>query len=325
MESLEQATRSAVDHIRQAGRVILACHVHPDADALGSLLGLGLALINLGKEVTMISPDGVPEAYRFLPRWELCLGEPAGSYDLAIGLDADGIARLGDAADMLLAAPRVINVDHHIGLEPYGHIRVVDPTAAATGELVVDLLQRLGVQMTQDVAHCLLAAILTDTGSFRFDNVTARTFAAASALVAAGARPAPIYDAVYGRRSFGASLLLGRTLAGLRQIESLSLVYGYVTLADMEETGCTPEDTQGFVNQIGMIEGSDVALLVRELAPEQVSASLRSRGELNVAAVARRFGGGGHKAAAGCTVMKPLESALHALFDAVRIEMAGGG
>src|SRR5687768_17503638 len=131
--------REAAEEIRQADSVLLACHVRPDADALGSLLGMLHGLELLGKRVTAVSPDGVPPVYRFLPGWERIVRTAEGARDLGIGLDADGSDRLGAAESLVLAQPRVLDVDHHTG-EPYGHVRLVDPTAAATGELVYELL-----------------------------------------------------------------------------------------------------------------------------------------------------------------------------------------
>src|SRR4051794_28496984 len=158
--------REAAAEIRKANRILLACHVRPDADALGSLLGLLLGLEQLGKEALAVSPDGVPSAYRFLPSWARVVSSAAGEWDLAIGLDADGSDRLGAAEAVVAAQRRVLDVDHHTG-EPYGDVRLVDSTAAATGELVYELLLELGVAPTRAIAECLMAAVLTDTGSFR--------------------------------------------------------------------------------------------------------------------------------------------------------------
>lgn len=192
---------------------MLACHLRPDADALGSLLGLGAGLRRLGKDVTLVSPDGVPELYRFLPGWEQIVPGAMGEWELGIGLDADGSDRLGSAESLILAQPRVINLDHHTGPDPYGDIQVVDSSIAATGELVYLLLQELEIAPDAEIAACLMAAVLTDTGCFRFSNTTAETFRIAAALREAGATPGAVYDAVYGRRSFGATLLLGRLLS----------------------------------------------------------------------------------------------------------------
>lgn len=320
----KERLQQAATQIRKANRVLLACHIRPDADALGSLLGLALALQRLGKEVQAVSSDGVPELYRFLPGWELVRTAPDGSFDLAIGLDADGSDRLGPCEAAVLAAPLTIDLDHHTGPDPYGQIQVVDPTAAATGELVFDLLTELDVPLDRDIATCLLAAILTDTGSFRFSNVTSDTFLKAAALVEAGAHPAPIHEAVYGTRPFAASCLLGRLLSTLERSEDGRIVWGFLSQQDFRETGTTTEATEGFVDQVRQVAGSQVALFLREEANGEVRVSLRSRGDVNVARIAEEFGGGGHVPAAGCTLAGPLSEAVRQVVDAARREVEGG-
>jgi phosphoesterase RecJ-like protein len=316
-EKLQQAA----SRIRNASNILLACHIRPDADALGSLLGLALGLQRLGKTVQAVSPDGVPQLYRFLPAWEQVLTEPQGPCDLAIGLDADGSDRLGSAEAPVLAAPVVIDLDHHTGPDPFGTIQVVDPTAAATGELVFDLLEVLEVPLDAEIATCLLAAILTDTGSFRFSNVTADTFRKAGALVEAGAHPAPIHTAVYGTRPFAASCLLGRMLSRLETAEEGQIVWGALSQEDFRETGTTTEATEGFVDQVRMVEGSRVALFFREEISGEIRVSLRSTGDVSVARVAEEFGGGGHVPAAGCSLPGPLPVAVRQVVDAARREL----
>lgn len=316
-ERLEQAATQ----IRKANKILLACHIRPDADALGSLLGLSLGLQRLGKQVQAVSADGVPELYRFLPAWEQVRTTPESEFDLAIGLDADGSDRLGANEAAVLGAPVTIDLDHHTGPDPFGEIQVVDPSAAATGELVFDLLAELGVPLDQEIATCLLAAILTDTGSFRFSNVTDDTFTKAAALVRAGAHPAPIHEAVYGTRPFAASCLLGRLLSTLERSDDGSIVWGYLSQQDFRETGTTTEATEGFVDQVRQVDGSRVALFLREEANGEVRVSLRSRGDVNVARIAEEFGGGGHIPAAGCTLEGPLLQAVRRVVDAARREM----
>jgi bifunctional oligoribonuclease and PAP phosphatase NrnA len=310
--------RQAAKAIRNASRIVLACHVSPDADALGSLLGMALGLESLGKEVRAVSPDGVPRLYRFLPGWERVQTAVAGDWDLAIGLDADGADRLGSARDALLRQPVVINVDHHKGKTPYGDIQLVDRTAAATGELVYAVLEELEVAVTPEIAVCLLAAVLTDTGSFRYTNTGAETFRLAAALVEAGAHPSPIYEAVYGSRPFAASRLLGRLLSSLARSDDGRIVWGVLSQHDFRQLGVETDAAEGFVDQVRMVEGGEVAVFFREEADGAVRASLRSRGEVDVARVAEEFGGGGHAAAAGCTVAGPPSEAVRRVLEVIR-------
>lgn len=313
----QAALKTAAEAIQRSSRVLLACHVGPDADALGSLLGLAHGLRALGREVQAVSPDGVPQLYRFLPGWRDVRTSSSPGFDLAIGMDADGSHRLGSAEAAVLSAPCVIDLDHHTGAARYGHLQVVDPTAAATGELVFELLGELGVRIDESIACCLMAAILTDTGSFRYSNVTPATFRVAAELVAAGAAPGPIYEAVYGSRPFEAGRLLGRLLSRMERSEDGRVVWSALGAADFRAAGAGSMQTEGFVEQLRMAEGSEVAIFLREEAGGEVKVSLRSRSGLNVAQIAAGFGGGGHAAAAGCTLAGPLEEATRRVVAAV--------
>jgi phosphoesterase RecJ-like protein len=325
----QQRVREAADRIRNAHSILLACHVRPDADALGSLLAMLLGLEQLGKSVRAVSPDGVPELYRFLPDWKRVSGGGDSiaevRYDLAIGLDCDGSDRLGSAESPVLSAAAVIDIDHHTGPDPFGDVQLVDPTAAATGELVYELLRELGVRITPEIAVCLLAAILTDTGSFRYTNTSARTFRIAADLLDAGAHPGPIFEAVYGSRPYGSSRLLGRLLQRLERSEDGRIVWAALSREDFRALGVEMDATEGFVDQVRMVEGGEVALFFREEPAGEVRVSLRSRGAVNVARVAAEFGGGGHVPAAGCTLPGPLETAVRRVVDAVRRQMNSHG
>lgn len=304
--------------IRQANSLVLACHIRPDADALGSLLGLMLGLESLGKRVEAVSPDGVPNVYQFLPSWTRVRTTATGPWDVGIGMDADGADRLGLAAELILAQPVVINLDHHTSKIPYGDIQVVDRTAAATGELVFQLLQALDAPLSQPVAECLMAAILTDTGSFRYSSVTPETFRIGAMLTEAGARPGLIYEAIYGTRPFAAGRLLGRFLSSLQRSPNGRVAWASLSQADFEEFGVGPETTEGFVDQVRMVEGAEVAIYFREEPDGIIRVSLRSRGSFNVARIAEKFGGGGHIPAAGCSLPGPLSQAIQQVVSAVR-------
>lgn len=317
----QERLAEAAAAIRKANSIVLACHVRPDADALGSLIGLQLGLQQLGKDVQAVSPDGVPAAYRFLPAWEGVSDTASGSFDLGIGLDADGSDRLGAAEPVILAQPVVIDLDHHTGPDPFGQIRVVDPTAAATGELVYELLRELEVRITPEIAANLQAALVTDTGSFRFSNVTANVLRIAADLVEAGGHPGPIYEAVYGTRPYQASRLLGRMLSTLQRSADERVVWGALSQADFAEFGLPTSETEGFVDQIRMVEGNQVALFLREETNGEIRVSLRSRGEVNVARIAEEFGGGGHVPAAGCTLPGPLDEATRRVVAAAEAQI----
>lgn len=317
MSRRQELLHSAASRIRSANSLVVACHIRPDADALGSLLGLCLGLEQLGKQVVAASADGVPEAYRFLSGWERVVTSPGGSWDVGIGLDADGSDRLGALEALILAQPVVIDIDHHTGPDPFGHVQLVDCTAAATGELVYELLRELDVRITPEIAVCLMSAILTDTGSFRFSNVTANVFRIAGELVEAGASPSPIYEAIYGSRPYGATLLLGRLLSRVQRSEDGRVVWASIGQEDFCSVGVGSEATEGFVDQLRMVEGAEVSVFLREEVNGEVRVSLRSRGTFNVARIAEEFRGGGHVPAAGCTLSGPLEEAERRVIAAV--------
>jgi phosphoesterase RecJ-like protein len=308
--------------VRRSSRILIACHVRPDGDALGSLLALGKGCKSLGKQVTMVSPDGVPPAYHFLPSWEEIRTDATGGFDLAISVDADGSARLGSAEPAVLGAPFVIDLDHHVGPRPFGDLAIVDSGAAATGELVLALLDELVIEVTEEMARCLMAAILTDTGSFRFSNVTPRTMRLAARLIEAGASPGPIYEAVYERKPVAALRIAGRALADLESEAEGELVWAALSLADFAAAGATEEDTDGIVGTLQSTAGARVAILFREEPGGEVRVSLRSRDGTNMARVAQLFGGGGHQAAAGCTLPGPLHEARRRVVQAALRELA---
>lgn len=308
----------AAEALRAGSRVLLACHVNPDGDTMGSALALGLALRRAGKDVTLVSPDEVPLPYRFLPGSDGFLNAvPEGDHDVSVALDCDGLNRLGPAAPGVRRAACVIEVDHHTGNDRFGDIVVVDPTAAATGEIIFALLRLLALPILPDVATNLYVALLTDTGSFRFANTTARSLRIAAELVDCGADPFRIADHVYETRSYPATLLLGRALASIGLSQDGRIAWGRLTARDFEEVGATDAETEGIVNHLRAIAGVRVAVLFREVNGK-VRVSLRSREPVDVAAVARVFGGGGHRVAAGCTLPTPLAQAERRVLDEVR-------
>jgi Exopolyphosphatase-related proteins len=316
----------AVAALQAASDIVLACHVNPDGDTLGCMLSLGLALEGMGKRVTLLSADGVPEIYTFMPGVErIERGTERRDFDLAVVVDAGDLNRIGAANRATVeAAPVLMDIDHHVTGGEFGHVRLLDATAAATAEIVYDLLLALGVRITPPLAENLLCALLTDTGSFRFMNVTPRTFALAGGLMQMGASPAPIAERVFDNRSFAAQKLLGRALESLRRNADGSVAWAHVTQADFREFGGTDEDTEGIVNAVRAVRGTRAALFLREMPNGKLRVSLRAQDPFDVAAVAAVFGGGGHRLAAGCTLEGPLAEAEARLVAEVERQMAAG-
>jgi phosphoesterase RecJ-like protein len=291
-------------------------HVHPDGDVLGTLLGLGLALESQGWTVVYGGPHPAPAVLDFLPgveRYQV-LDRLAGTFDVAVFTDCPN----PDRAQGLLARAReaarcVVNIDHHPDNRQYGHLNWIDPGAAATGELVYALLVGLGLTISPAVATNLFTAIHTDTGSFRYSNVTPETFRIAAALVAAGADPAQVSSALYERRGRDSLPWLGQVLSRLEVSEDGRMAWIALPRGMVPESFVEAED---LVTYPRSIESVRVACLLRE-RDGQVKVSLRGKGDVDVNQIAARFGGGGHRNAAGCTVTGTLEGVTRAVLASV--------
>jgi phosphoesterase RecJ-like protein len=296
-------------------------HVHPDADVLGTLLALGQALEAQGWTVMYGGPHPAPKLLGFLPGIDRYarLSTTPGPLDVAVLTDCPNPERTeGLLALARQAGGRVVNIDHHHDNRRYGDVNWVEPRAAATGEMVYALLTALGAPLTRAIATNLFTAIHTDTGSFRYSNVTPDTFRIAGALVAAGADPAFISNQLYERRSARALRLLGETLARVElspdgQVAWLALPAGTVPEAFIE--------AEDLVNYPRSVDSVRVACLLRE-HDGGVKVSLRGKGDVDVSQIAARFGGGGHPNAAGCTVFGPLEQATQSVLTAVHAALS---
>jgi phosphoesterase RecJ-like protein len=321
---LAQPLKDAAAAIGESRSIVLACHVNPDGDALGSLLGLALALIPLGKNLVCLSQDGVPDILRFLPGAEMVVQTTdVLMFDLALVVDSGELARVGETVKPVVArARRIVDIDHHVTAGSFGDIRVLDAQAASTAEIVYALLQTLNVPITPDIATCLFTGVITDTGSFRFQNVTPNTLCVAAKLLEAGAPPAHISENVFENRTFAATLLLGQALSTLTQTPDGQIIWAHITAQDFRALGATDQDTEGIVNYVRGVRGAEVGILFREMETGKIRVSLRSRASVNVAEIAARFGGGGHRMASGCTFDGPLADAEQAVVSAVQTALA---
>lgn len=295
---------------------LLACHIRPDGDTLGSALGVARALRIMGKDVTVISADGVPENYDFLPESETVVTTTERrDFDMGVLIDSEGLSRVGRVSSIIESAKKHACIDHHEPLDSFGTVRIVDSTASATAELVYELFEANGVQIDPVCATQLLTGIISDTGGFRFANTKSRTFHIASMLTSLGAEPAAISRKVYSSRPLRAAKLLGRALTNIRTEPTGKVLWSVISKSDLDEFSATDEDTDSIVNHVEMVKGPAVIMLFRETGPDTIRVSLRSRDGVDVNEVARKFGGGGHKAAAGCTVDLPLSQAEKAVVD----------
>jgi phosphoesterase RecJ-like protein len=298
--------------LRSASHVMIGSHVDPDGDAIGSSLGLAHALDAIGVPTTLISASeaGCPSTYAFLPGSDRFVdASAADSPDVFVALDSPQLSRMGDAAGPAAQAKTLVVIDHHPDAVAAGQINVLDAAAAATAVLVWRLLPHLGVEPDAVIATCLYAALLTDTGRFSYSNTTAETLRIAAQMVDAGARPNDIYTAVYENRSAGAQQLVGRTLARVTLANDGRVAYSWIDAADFAETGALPEEAENLIDYVRALGGVEAVLLAK-VNGDTVRASLRAKTDADVGAVAREFGGGGHRGAAGLTFEGDLEGLL---------------
>ncbi len=308
---------------RPRGPALMLGHVHPDGDVLGTLLALGLSLEVGGWSVTYAGPHPVPSVLAFLPgaaRWQVW-SMPPRAFDVIVLTDCPNPERTEGLLDAARgASSQVLNIDHHPDNRGYGTVNWIDPAAAATGEMVFDLIRALGHRVTAEVALNLFTAIHTDTGSFRYSNTTPRTFRIAAELTASGADPALVSDQLYQRRLPEALGTLGEILRRVKVSQDGRVAWLAVPRGLASEAFLAAEDLVAYPRSI---EGVKVALLLSEEAGGLVKASLRGKGQVAVNRIAHRFGGGGHENAAGCTLRGTLEEATAALLDAVSLALDG--
>ncbi|MBU1138537.1 MAG: bifunctional oligoribonuclease/PAP phosphatase NrnA [Proteobacteria bacterium] len=298
-----------VEILNAATHVVLVTHIHPDGDALGSLLGLADILEGQGKKVFRYLEEPVSHLYDFLPDCDLAETDmaalerfvaSAGKGNIAsISLDCGDCDRLGDAKRDLLGISPFVVIDHHHGHRAFGDLLWLESDRSSTGEMVYELAQVMGAQISIKAAFALYVAISTDTGSFRYENTSARTLRIAADLVASGVRPEEVADKVYDNYTIGRLRLMEMVLATLQIFAAGQVGLIQVSAEMFERTGATAGDVEGFVNYPRALRSVRVAVFLKEVTKGTISVSLRAKGDCDVAAVAASFGGGGHRNAAG--------------------------
>lgn len=302
---------AAALELLQGARSVAVCgHVNPDGDALGSVLGMTLALRKMGYDAKpLLATRDCPETYDFLEGFASLV--PACEYhaspDVFVSVDVPSIQRTGDGAHVFARASRSIALDHHQGPADFADVNLVDADAAAAGMLVWDFAQAAGVADAA-IATCCYTALLTDTGGFQFQNADFRALSAAATMVDAGADPAAIAGAVYQRASVAKLRLHALVTDRMQSICDGHAVLSYVTEDDFAALGATLEDGESLIDTIRQLGGIDVAVMLRGQGPV-VRGSIRSKAGRDVAAIARKMNGGGHAAAAGFTIKGTLDQA----------------
>jgi phosphoesterase RecJ-like protein len=305
--------------LRAAKRIAVLSHVRPDGDALGSQLALGISLRQLGKEVAIWNEDGMLEKYSFMPCAELLVRPPAApqEFDLGVALDTAVQNRLGKAGEAV-RAPTWINIDHHPTNPRYGDLNYIEPNAPATGQILYELLALQDLPINVEIAENLFVAISTDTGSFQYPNTTAHTFEIAAELVNCGVKVGRVSQLLYENYPRRRIELLREVLATMRFEASGKVASFSLSLAVAAKLGVKPEDNEGLIDHLRAIRGVVVAVFFEELPEGKVRVSMRSKSEAaDVAAIAHRFGGGGHVLAAGARLRGTLPEVEARLMQAI--------
>ncbi|HLA85044.1 MAG TPA: DHH family phosphoesterase [Thermoguttaceae bacterium] len=334
--SARHEARSPVDWdrfgriVQQYTRFLLTTHVRPDCDALGSTLAMASILESLGKEATIVVGYDMPPNLRWLDPLGRILRmdrdvtqADIDRFDVLMVLDTSAWAQLNHMESVIrsFAGPKLV-VDHHVSGDDIGAETFCDSTVEATGRLVAEAAERLGVALTTDTATALFAAVATDTGWFRFGSTTSETYRLAARLVDAGARPHAIYADLYENETLARLRLLGRVMARIETDLDGRLIYTWIDRADFEATGALPTDSEDMINMTLTVDGTEGAvILVEQPAGGAFKVSFRSRCAMDCSKVAGQFGGGGHKAAAGAMLQGDLDTVRRRVLDAVREAM----
>lgn len=321
--------RAVIDEIKKHKKFLITAHVNLEGDSLGSQLAMKKLLLGMGKEAYILDNDPVPEHYKFLPgSGEVSNSlDKAADIDAAIVLDCPTLKRIGKVRDVISKKAKVvINIDHHISNEKFGDINWVEPHASSAGEMVYRLFKETGIKLTKEVALSLYIAILTDTGSFNYENTSSITHEIAGELLGYGLDPAEVSESVYERRSVEDIKLLGLVLTTLQVNKSGTIAYLEVTKEMLDSTGADISKSEGLINYARSIDKVKVAVLFKEdqIDTDKISVSFRSKGNGNtvdVNKIAAYFAGGGHMRASGCIITGGLAEAKKKVLAKVEEEV----
>jgi bifunctional oligoribonuclease and PAP phosphatase NrnA len=304
--------RQIVDAIGPRRRFVLSSHSRPDGDSIGSQLAMAYALRALGKEVAIVNADSAPGPLMAFPGVSSIVIAPEvdGVFDASIIMECGDLKRTGVSG---LDRAFVINVDHHPGNTRYGQINWFDAGAAACGEMVFDLVRALGVTMSVEIATHIYLAILTDTGSFHYSSISPRTFDICREMLEAGVDPVLVARNVYDSNNMGRLKLFGAVLSAMQIDPTGRIAIVYLDHAMARVAGGTYEDTEGLINLPLTVKEIQSVVFFKQIEGEEYRVSMRSKGDVDIGAIAKEFGGGGHKNAAGCTATGSVDG-LRTLF-----------
>lgn len=315
------------DIIKLSKNILIISHVNPDGDTLGSMCGLYCAIRDrFKKKCDMLTLSKLPDIYSYLPHYNEIINiddiDKSREYDLVINVDVAAIDRICDGKILFDKAKHTINIDHHKTNNKYGELNFVNPQASSTGEVLCDLFEKMGWKINIDCANCLYTAILTDTGSFKFDNTKPKTFECASKLVEIGVNPSDIYKKVYESDSKTLVIFQAHCISKAKFLDNDQIAYTTVYRKDMEKYCANDECMEGLTERLRAIVTTQVAFVAKEMKSGGTKISMRSK-SIDVAQICSVFSGGGHRLAAGCTIKAPVEKACELILAEIKRTKSG--
>lgn len=307
--------------VEKKNRFLITSHMDPDGDSIASQLALYHALKNAGKIVAVVNQGEIPSRYRFLDPDGVISSRPdslAMEPEAVFIIECPLLERIGFAQDLIPEAAVTVNIDHHPDNSSYADINLVDPECSAAGEILYLLMESGGLEITPEIAEKLYAAIVSDTGGFRFSSTTARAMRIASDLIEKGADPKLISDRIFTDYSPETIHLLGRTLGGLKLEAGGKIGYVTITRKDLEDSGARLANSEGFVDFTLAISGIVLGILFKEVSADEVKVSIRSQNGFDASSLARKFNGGGHVNAAGFTQKGTLRDVVERVLPIAR-------
>ncbi|SPF55237.1 DHHA1 domain protein [Candidatus Desulfosporosinus infrequens] len=310
--------KELIEVLRKAPTVALFSHVSPDGDCVGSMLAIGLALEKMGKEVHFYNPDPLPSYLTFLPgSSRISQDLPNPQPETLLFVDCTDFQRANLSLSEISPESMVLNLDHHISNQFFGQFNWVDAQASASAEIALSLINQLGVEIDGDIATNLYVAIVTDTGCFRYSSTTAQTHRLTAELLDRGLDLSRIHHNIFDQKPLAQIKLLQCALSGLEIRSDGQLGVMILSLEDFRKCGAEQELSEGLVNYAQSVEGVEVVVLLKEVGSREIKVGLRSNLWLNVNEIAAKFGGGGHKRAAGCTLQFPMAEAKQNIITAI--------
>ncbi|MBU0573893.1 MAG: bifunctional oligoribonuclease/PAP phosphatase NrnA [Candidatus Margulisbacteria bacterium] len=311
---MKKSFRDIKKLIRSSKTAIIASHVDPDGDTLGSMVAMAMLLEQKGLKVTMFSYDGVPETYHFLPRVDRIISRvPETEFDILVTVDCSDLSRIGDVQ---IKAKKIINIDHHPDNTRFGDINCIKKVSSVA-EQIFELARLFKVKITKSIAIALYVAIITDTGNFRYSDTLTSTFKAAEELLKAGANPWKLSTLVYDTKTIPGMKILAKALQRMKLSKDKKILWSTITARMVTMTGATQEDMVGIIDYLRSVKGPEVAFFMRE-ENEKVKVNFRSKGSVNVSLIAQELGGGGHSQASGCVLDGTVASVQKRVLGVVR-------